>query len=168
MKYASPPSTFFRPSWVSTVTWVPKPPEPRLAHQCTPSSAVTWIRSTGRGVCSAISSNAGSGSSGRPAAVAKSLAVPSGSRPSDGKACASPSCAARAAATSLRVPSPPAGDHGVDAVGDRDPDMPGGIAGLPGHPDVDRQATRAQRVHRLAHGVVAGGFSVEDQAPVGQ
>ena len=58
-------------------------------------------------VLSRINANAASGSTGIPAALAKSLAVPSGTSPRLGSASAVPSRCASAVATALNVPSPP-------------------------------------------------------------
>ena len=55
-----------------------------------------------------INVSASSGASGMPAALAKSLAVPSGTSPSEGSTSAGSGRCARVSATSLRVPSPPA------------------------------------------------------------
>jgi len=58
-----------------------------------------------------------------------------------------------------------AGDHAIDAALDRFGHVAIGVAGLPGHADVELHPAFAHRGHRVAYGVVAGGLAIEDQAP---
>ena len=57
------------------------------------------------------------------------------------------------------------GDDGVDAVGDRLGHVAFGVARFPGDPHVELNARIAKRSHGIAHIVIAGGFSIEDQSP---